>query len=186
MWQNIILSDIPEAEVAAAEAAIAELGFGTTAHSIRGALVACTGNTGCKFAASDTKGHAMMLADHLERRIALDQPVNIHLTGCPHSCAQHFVADIGLLGVKVGDDMIEGYSIFVGGGAGTEQRIGRELFPQIAMEEMPARIEAMLRAYLDQRRAGESFQNFVARHSVDELKTLLAPAPAMAIKELVS
>lgn len=186
VWQNLILSDIPEVEVAAAEAAIAELGFGTSASAIRGALVACTGNTGCKFAASDTKSHAMMLAEHLERRVTLDQPVNIHLTGCPHSCAQHFVADIGLLGVKVGDDMIEGYSIFVGGGAGNEQGLGREIFPQVAMVDMPARIEAMLRGYLAQRRAGESFRDFAARHSVEELKTLPARVLDMAAPEMVS
>ena len=179
VWQNVILSDIPEAEVAAAEKAIAALGLGTSASAIRGALVACTGNTGCKFAASDTKGHALLLAEHLERRVTLDQPVNIHLTGCPHSCAQHIVADIGLLGVKVGDDMVEGYSIFVGGGAGSEQRLGRELFPQIAMADVPGRVETMLRVYLAERRAAESFQSFVARHSLDELKTIFARVPEL-------
>jgi ferredoxin-nitrite reductase len=179
VWQNVILSDIPEGEVAAAERAIAKLGFATSASSIRGALVACTGNTGCKFAASDTKGHAMMLAEHLEHHVTLDQPVNIHLTGCPHSCAQHVIADIGLLGVKVGDDMIEGYTIFVGGGAGQEQRLGREIFAQVPMAEMPARIEAMLRAYLARRDAGESFHAFAARHSVEELTALVARAPEM-------
>src|SRR5229473_2695433 len=91
---------------------------------IRSGLVACTGNTGCKFALTNTKGQALALAEQLEASVALDQPLNVHLTGCPNSCAQHYVADIGLLGTKVeaGDDMVEGYDVFIGGGAGIGDR----------------------------------------------------------------
>ena len=180
VWQNLILSDIPAEKLAAAEAAIERLGLAMSASSIRAGLVACTGNTGCKFSATDTKGQATILADYLERRITLDQPVNIHLTGCPHSCAQHFVGDIGLLGVKVGDDMVEGYTIVVGGGAGQERRVGREVFAQVPMEEVPRRVEAILRGYLSHRRSAESFLDFAARHSVEELRALAAAALEMA------
>jgi ferredoxin-nitrite reductase len=180
VWQNLILSDVPVSRLAEAESALAALGLGTQASAIRGALVACTGNTGCKFAATDTKGQALILAEHLDRRVSLDGPVNIHLTGCPNSCAQHKISDIGLLGVKVGDDMIEGYAILVGGGAGAEQRIGREIFPAVPMAEMPQRVEALLRGYLARRRPEESFRDFAARHSVDDLKALAAALPEMA------
>jgi ferredoxin-nitrite reductase len=180
VWQNLILSDVPEARLGDVESALAALGLGTHATAIRGALVACTGNTGCKFAATDTKGQALQLADYLEQRVVLDQPVNIHLTGCPHSCAQHLVADIGLLGIKVGDDMIEGYSIMVGGGTGPEQKIGREVFPSVPMDEVPSRVESLLRGYLAHRQSDESFGAFAARHSVDELKALVVPMPEMA------
>jgi ferredoxin-nitrite reductase len=180
VWQNLILSDVPDDRLGEVEAALAVLGLGAKANAIRGALVACTGNTGCKFAATNTKGQALLLADHLDQRVVLDRPVSIHLTGCPHSCAQHKVSDIGLLGIKVGEDMIEGYSILVGGGAGPEQKIGREIFPGVPMAEVPERVEALLRAYLAQRRADESFHDFTARHSVDELKTLAMRQPEMA------
>src|SRR6185437_9758494 len=90
VWQNLLISDVAEADLAAAQAALAGLGLDWRASNIRGALVACTRNTGCKFAATDTKGQALALAEHLEQRLALDQPVNIHLTGCPHSCAQQW------------------------------------------------------------------------------------------------
>ena len=180
VWQNLILSDVPNERLGEVEAGLAALGLGSKASAIRGGLVACTGNTGCKFAATNTKSQALELADHLERRVALDGPVSIHLTGCPHSCAQHKVSDIGLLGVKVGDDMIEGYSILVGGGAGPEQKIGRELFPGVPMAEVPVRVEALLRAYLAQRRADETFHAFAARHSVEELKALAVPQADMA------
>jgi len=69
--------------------------------NLRSGLVACTGNSYCKFASSNTKSHALELADYLEKRVDLDQPINIHLTGCPNSCAQHYMGDIGLLGAKV-------------------------------------------------------------------------------------
>src|SRR4029434_5913299 len=100
-----------------------------SASSIRAGIVACTGNGGCKFSASDTKSHALAIAEYLEPRIKVDQPVNIHLTGCPHSCAQHYIGDIGLLGTKVtvGEETIEGYHLFVGGGYGEQQHIARQL-----------------------------------------------------------
>ncbi len=98
VWQNLLLSDIPDAALDDALDAIAALGLDWRASAIRGGLVACTGNAGCKFALGNTKRHAAALADWLEARITIDQPINIHLTGCHHSCAQHYVADIGLLG----------------------------------------------------------------------------------------
>ena len=77
---------------------IERLGLHWSATNVRAGLVACTGNAGCKFAASNTKSHALPIADYLDSRLALDVPLNIHLTGCHHSCAQHYIGDIGLLG----------------------------------------------------------------------------------------
>jgi len=104
--------------------------------------------------------------------------VNIHLTGCPNSCAQHTIGDIGLLGVKVGEEMIEGYTIFVGGAAGEGRRLGREIFAQVPMEKLPRQIEAMLKAYLAERRNGEPFKDFTARHSIEALRSIFASAVA--------
>ncbi|HZB91828.1 MAG TPA: NirA family protein, partial [Stellaceae bacterium] len=166
VWQNLLISDVAEAALPEVEAAIAALGLDWRASNIRGALVACTGNTGCKFSATDTKGQAQALATHLESRLALDQPVNIHLTGCPHSCAQHYVGDIGLLGARVGEESVEGYVIYVGGGAGAERGLGREIYPALPMAEVPRRVEGLLRHYLAHRRdAAESFHDFAARHA---------------------
>jgi ferredoxin-nitrite reductase len=176
VWQNLLISDIPRSDIAAACAAVEALSLGVAASAIRGGLVACTGNVGCKFALADTKRHALALADHLDARLALDTPLNIHLTGCPNSCAQHVVGDIGLLATKVdaGDDEIEGYHLHVGGGSGAEQRLGREILQSVPAEEIPARVTAMLRAYLAHRRGGESFYDFAGRHSDGELGTMFA------------
>jgi len=171
MVLELLLSDIPEAEVPAVQQGLLDLGLDWRASGIRGALVACTGNTGCKFSATDTKGQALALAQHLESRIALDRPVTIHLTGCPNSCAQHYVGDIGLLGLKVGEDMVEGYAIYVGGGAGVERGLGREVYAALPMAEVPRRVEGLLRLYLAERRgAGESFLDFTRARSLDALR----------------
>jgi ferredoxin-nitrite reductase len=172
VWQNLLISDVTDAAVAEAETALAALGLGARASAVRGALVACTGNSGCKFSATDTKGHAMQLADHLDGHVTLDQPINIHLTGCPNSCAQHYVGDIGLLGIKVGEEMIEGYTVLLGGGAGDERALAREIYQNVPMSELPARIERMLRGYLARRRDGESFHDFAARHPIETLRAL--------------
>jgi ferredoxin-nitrite reductase len=181
VWQNLLISEIQETRLRKAVAAVEALGLGTSASAIRGGVIACTGNFGCKFALSDTKRHGLALIDHLDGRVALDRPVNIHLTGCPNSCAQHYVGDIGLLATKVEkseDEEVEGYHIVVGGGTGGELQLGREICRSVPAEEVPHRIETILLRYLAQRRPGESFHDFTNRHSVEELARLVdAPAP---------
>ena len=174
VWQNLLVSDVPTDQVPALQAGVRALGLGHAASALRGGLVACTGNAGCKFAASDTKRHAAALADYLEARITLAAPINIHLTGCHHSCAQHYVADIGLLGAKVeqGEELVEGYDLHVGGGAGPEQRIGR-LVRRVAEPELGPAVLALLRAWQAEA-AGESFHIWSARQSETALAALSA------------
>ncbi|MBS0540105.1 MAG: NirA family protein [Proteobacteria bacterium] len=178
VWQNLLISDVADGDVGVCIAALQALGIAVEASAIRRGLVACTGNAGCKFAASNTKGHALKLADHLEARLAVDQPVNIHLTGCHHSCAQHYVGDIGLLGAAVerGEDSVEGYHVYVGGGAAAtaEQAIAREYARDVAFDELPAMLERLLAAWLAHREAGETFFSFTRRKEIDELHALAA------------
>ncbi|HUN39858.1 MAG TPA: NirA family protein [Acetobacteraceae bacterium] len=175
VWQNLLISDIPDAQLDAALDAIAMLGLEWRASTLRGGLVACTGNAGCKFSASDTKRHAALLVDWLEQRIHIDQPINIHLTGCHHSCAQHYVADIGLLATKIeqGEDMVEGYDLLVGGGAGAEQKLGRLVRAKVAFDDLPPMLLLLLQAWQRERTTpDETFQCFTARLSEDALAAL--------------
>jgi len=181
VWQNLLISDIPDADVGDAVAEIEALGLVVFPSAIRAGLVACTGNAGCKFALSDTKRDALALAHHLEPRVTLDTPLNIHLTGCPNSCAQHYVGDIGLVAARVdagGDDEVEGYHLVVGGGSAAERGLARELFQSIPAAELPQRVEALLRSYLSARRDGETFNAFANRHSVAELAALAGSGAA--------
>jgi len=177
VWQNLLISGVPDAKVAAASARIEALGLAIAANAIRSGLVACTGNTGCKFAASDTKRHAEEIADWCETRVPLDTPVNIHLTGCHHSCAQHFVSEIGLLACKVqaneDADPVEGYHILVGGGFGPNAALGRELYRDVVAAEVPRTVARILKAYLAHRASrGETFLAFTRRQDIDALKAM--------------
>jgi ferredoxin-nitrite reductase len=177
VWQNLLISGVADDKVALAQAAVDALGLTIHATSIRAGLVACTGNVGCKFAASDTKRHAEEIARWCEARVALDAPINIHLTGCHHSCAQHYVGDIGLLACKVQvsdeGDAVEGYHLLVGGGFGFDAGLAREVYRDVRAEHAPATIERMLRAYLKHRTAPEeAFFAFARRYEVAALKDM--------------
>ncbi|MGE5151606.1 MAG: NirA family protein, partial [Rhodospirillaceae bacterium] len=186
VWQNLLISDVLDGNVGVCMAAIQALGLGVEAGSIRRGLVACTGNAGCKFAAANTKGHALRLADYLEARVAVDLPINIHLTGCHHSCAQHYVGDIGLLAAKVarGGESIEGYHVYIGGGAAStaEQAMAREYARDVAFDELPAMLEKLLGVWLAHR-AGpkETFFEFCRRHDIETLRELSPCAPLRAL-----
>ena len=181
VWQNLLISDVADRDVGICIAAVNALGLGVEASAIRRGLVACTGNAGCKFAASNTKGHALRLADHLEARLEVDQPINIHLTGCHHSCAQHYVGDIGLLACKVerGDDSVEGYHVYIGGGAAStdEQAMARDYAQSVPFDELPALIERLLATWLGHRQDGESFFTFSRRHEIEALRDLATRTP---------
>jgi len=152
------------------------MGFHYQSTTIAGGLVACTGNTGCQWAATNTKGQAVLLARHLEKKVRLDQPINIHLTGCPNSCAQHYMGDIGLLGAKVkqGGDTVEGYHVVMGGGFGDKQAVAREIFKGVPFNELTTLLEHVLKTYLSKRKYGESFVEFTRRHSVKELQEMFS------------
>jgi len=178
VWQNLIISGVHSESVKAAQVRIEALGLCTSTNSIRAGLVACTGNVGCKFAASDTKRHAEEIARSCESRVALDGPVNIHLTGCHHSCAQHYIGDIGLLACKVqtseDGDTVEGYHIHVGGGFGADAAIAPEIYHDVKAEDAPKVVERMLKAYLAHRASPrESFLAFTRRHEIDALRSLI-------------
>lgn len=177
VWQNFLLSGVPDALVGKAVAAIEALGLSTEASPLRAGLIACTGNKGCKFAASDTKGHAEAIAQWCESRVALDGPVNIHLTGCHHSCAQHYISEIGLLAAKVQETedapQVEGYHIYIGGGFGAQAALGREIYRDVKAEDAPKTIERMLKAYLAHRASqSESFLDFSRRHDIEALRKM--------------
>jgi len=174
-WQNLLIPHVPAHHIEAVQQELEAIGLGSEASSFRAGLVACTGNAGCKYAAANTKAHALELAAFLESQLSLDTPLNLHLTGCHHSCAQHYIGDLGLLACQVeqGDDTVEGYHIHVGGGWGDRQAIGRLLFPAVPFSECGSLLLQLLAGYLDRRAVGEEFSAFAARHTDDELKALV-------------
>jgi ferredoxin-nitrite reductase len=175
-WQNLLIADVPDGFVETIKRQLVRIGFHYEANNIAGGLVACTGSAGCKLAQTETKGQAVALATFLSKRVRLDQPINIHLTGCPNSCAQHYIGDIGLQGVKVnaGGSVVDGYNIVFGGGVGKDAAIGREVFKGISFSEIPTLLERVLKTYLERRASGESFADFTRRHEVKQLQEMFS------------
>ncbi|MFB6417114.1 MULTISPECIES: NirA family protein [Bradyrhizobium] len=176
VWQNLLISGVRDENVELAIAAIKQIGLAVEASQIRAGLIACTGNAGCRFAASNTKRHAAEIGDWCEPRVAMDKPVNIHVTGCHHSCAQHYISDIGLIGARVPvneDDTVEGYHLFTGGGFGPDADVGQEVYHDLKAEDAPKTVEALLKAYIAHRASpDETFLSFARRHDGEALRKL--------------
>lgn len=183
VWQNLLIPNVRHEEVDLLVSEIEKVGFSCKADPIRGGLVACTGSFGCKYASADTKANAVELGDYLSERVELEDPVNIHLTGCPHSCAQHYVGDIGLQAVKVKieGETGEGYNIVFGGGVDDEQGIAKEVFRAVPFSEVKPLLANAMQLYLAEREDGESFVAFTRRHSADELKAVFQSEAAVAV-----
>jgi len=139
--------------------------------------VACTGTEFCKLALTETKGFARWLVEELEARLpGFEQHVKLHITGCPNSCGQHWIADLGIEGkkVKVDGALVDGYYFCVGGGVGRHQSVARPIGLRLAATDVAPAIERLLHVFLDERRGAENFRQFAARHTDDELRVLLA------------
>lgn len=171
VWQNLIIPNVPSERVTLAIERLRSVGLSCTAGAVLRGTVACTGNRGCRYSATDTKAHAVQLANLLDSKFKIDQPMNLHVTGCPHSCAQHYVGDIGLLGTKVNGE--EGYQVVIGGGSDQDQGLARELVPSIAFRELPPLLESLFAAFEEKRNGTESFLAFSHRHTIPQLQSFL-------------
>jgi len=139
--------------------------------------VACTGTEFCKLAITETKTFTRWLVEELEDRLpAFDQQLKLNVTGCPNSCGQHRIADIGLEGkkIKVNGHLQDAYYFCLGGGVGAFAGFGRPVGYRCTAEETPDAIERLLRTYIYRREGGENLRQFFARHSDAALRTFLA------------
>jgi sulfite reductase (ferredoxin) len=181
--QNLLLLDIPGHHLAALTRELGDAGFRVEGSPFWRGTVACTGSEFCKLALTETKGFARWVVEALEARVpAFDQPLRINVTGCPNSCGQHWIADIGLEGKKIKLDgaLVDAYYFCVGGGVGRHATRARPVGYRVAAADVPDAIARLLRQYLAGRRSGEIFREFCGRHTDDELRALLAGADVAA------
>ena len=113
-----------------------------------------------------------------------DQHLKINVTGCANSCGQHWIADIGIEGkkTKVEGTMVDAYYFCVGGAVGQHQHIARPIGYRAPATEVPNAIERLLRAYLAERRNGDSFRKFATGHTDEELRQILAGQAVAAVE----
>ncbi|MEO0687647.1 MAG: ferredoxin--nitrite reductase, partial [Cyanobacteria bacterium J06649_11] len=112
--------------------------FSINPQSLERALVSCTGSQFCNFALVETKNRASALAKELDAELEIPNPVRIHWTGCPNSCGQPQVADIGLMGTKVRKDgkTVEGVDLYMGGKVGKDAQLGTCVQKGIPCDEL--------------------------------------------------
>jgi sulfite reductase (ferredoxin) len=174
--QNLIVLDVPEEERERLADGLALLNLQVNPSSFRTGTLACTGKKFCKLALTETKDRASELIEHLERVLPdFTTPFRISVTGCPNSCAHYQVCDIGFVGdfLNTPAGKIEAYRVYLGGHLGEGYTFGRELQHKIPAEEIKFYVERLVRQYLEGRTgAQESFQSYIARHTVEELETL--------------
>lgn len=174
VWQNLLIPNIKDADMPFVKAAVEALGLVCEPHNIQSGIIACTGSKGCKYASCDTKGNALELGSYLAKETASDQPLNIHVTGCPHSCAQHYIGDIGMqaVKVKVEGESVEGYNIVLGGGIDDEQGIACEVFKGVPFTQVKPLVKNIVEVYQAKREEGESFTGFNRRFDESALRDL--------------
>src|SRR5204862_6218754 len=171
--QNLLIVNVPKANAEALARELDQIGLRPAGSAFWRGAIACTGTEFCKLAITETKSFTRWLVEELEERLpGFDQHLKLNVTGCPNSCGQHWIADIGIEGkkTKVEGTMVDAYYFCVGGAVGKHQRAARPIGYRAAATEVPAAIERLLRVYLAERHDGQTFRAFTARHTDEELR----------------
>lgn len=185
--QNAILLNIPKANLPDLAKALSDIGLPPYAHALRGALLSCTGTQFCNLAVVETKQRAADILAHLEQTVDIDEPLFISVTGCPNSCSQYQIADIGLTGVLMnwgGQPRQDGYHVLLGARLGAEAEFGEFVTDaagkklKLPSAEAHVAIEQLLKAYKAEA-VNEGFDEFVRRTDMPQLAQWLT-TPAMA------
>lgn len=185
--QNFIITNVPGDRVDDVIRRVAEIGFPLDVNGIRGSSIGCTGQPLCNYAVAETKTKLHEIIDRLETRFGRDiEGLRLGVDGCPHSCAHHWVTDIGLQGTtargdQAGHDKLEAYEMYLRGGLGADAEIGRPILRRVPTAEVASYVERLVGAYLAERSAGESFQAFAKRKSDDELIAIGTGAEAAQV-----
>ena len=182
--QNLVVVNVPRARAGELTREAHGGGLQLEGSPFRRGTVACTGSEFCKLALTETKGFARWLVEDLEERLpGFEEHVRINITGCPNSCGQHWIADLGIEGkkLKVDGRLVDAYYFCVGGAVGKHQAVARPIGYRVAASEAPEAIERLLRTYLGARRDGQSFREFCAGHTDDELRAFLAGTEVAAV-----
>ncbi|MBI4343925.1 MAG: nitrite/sulfite reductase [Candidatus Omnitrophica bacterium] len=173
--QNLLLLNVPEAHVEHVLTGLSDVGLSINAHPVRRSVVTCTGVEFCKLAITETKARSRQIIEYLEQRVPLEEPLRLHITGCPNACAQYQIANIGLMGskTKVDGQVVDAYDIFVGGQLGAGATFNHAVLRKIPATECAKRLEQLLLGFKRQRRPGEPFNAWCQRVGDAALVTLL-------------
>ena len=175
--QNLVIVNVPRANAEALASELDALGLRVGGSRFWRGAIACSGTEFCKLAITETKGFTRWLVEEMEERLPVfDQELKLHVTGCPNSCGQHWIADVGIEGkkMKVDGHLVDAYYFFLGGAVGRNQAVARPVGYRCPASEVPDALERLLRRYLEERYRGENLRQFFARHREEELREFLA------------
>jgi sulfite reductase (ferredoxin) len=175
--QNLLIVNVPRLRADELARELGEIGLPVGGSPFWRGAIACSGSEFCKLGITETKSFSRWLVEELQERLpSFDQHLKLHVTGCPNSCGQHWIADIGLEGkkLKVNGSMVDAYYFCLGGALGLNQGIARPVGYRCLATEVPEAIERLLRRYLAESNSGENLRQFFARHSDGELRDYLA------------
>jgi sulfite reductase (ferredoxin) len=175
--QNLVIVNVPHLRAESLAKELDAIGLRVGGSPFWRGAIACSGTEFCKLAITETKSFSRWLVEELDERLpGFDQHLKLHVTGCPNSCGQHWIADIGIEGKKtrIGDRMVDAYYFCLGGALGLNQRTARPVGYRCAATEVPDAIERLLRRYLQEREGGENLRHYFARHNDAELREVLA------------
>lgn len=144
--QNILIPNVPDSRLSTFLKEPLLEQFSVNPSPLLRSLVSCTGSQFCNFALVETKQRAVALAHALDAELMLSQPVRIHWTGCPNSCGQPQVADIGLMGTKVrkAGKTVEGVDIYMGGKVGKDAHLGERVQQGVPCEDLQPVLHQLL------------------------------------------
>ena len=177
IMQNLLIVNVPNEHAARVASELTAAGLPVRASAFARGTVACTGSEFCKLALTETKGFARWLTEELDQRLpGFQEQLKLHITGCPNSCGQHWIADIGIEGkkLKVDGRMVDAYYFCVGGSVGEFASIARPVGYRCAASEVPDAIERLLREFNERRDPGENLRRFFARHLTEQIRGWLA------------
>ena len=175
--QNLLIIDVPKAKANELAGELGQIGLHVEGSQFWRGAIACTGTEFCKLAITETKGFTRWLVDEMEERLPqFDQQLKLHVTGCPNSCGQHWIADIGLEGKKIKYEgkLTDAFYFCVGGAVGQHAAISRPVGYRCPAPLVPEAIERLLRQYLGERSGQEDLRAWFGRHTNDELREHLA------------
>jgi sulfite reductase (ferredoxin) len=175
--QNLLIVNVPRVNAESLAKELDAIGLRVGGSPFWRGAIACSGTEFCKLAITETKSFSRWLVEELDERLpGFDQHLKLHVTGCPNSCGQHWIADIGIEGkkTKVGDRMVDAYYFCLGGALGLNQTTARPVGYRCPATEVPDAIERLLRTYVQLRDPGENLRHFFARHGEKELREFLA------------
>ena len=179
--QNFIVANVDEARLEELKAGLEEIGFPLDLNPLRGRSIACTGEPHCNFSVTETKSRLGRLLDVVEERFGEQAaPLRLNLDGCPHACAQHWVADLGFQGTTArdeGGEKRQAYDIFVRGGLGPDAAIGRSLFRRVPTEQIDDAAVGLIQGWLDDG-GRKRFAEWAVSKTDDELGALAGLEPA--------